>query len=330
MKRFLKNSFCLLFSFASLMVLSSCTIKNKDIKKIGIIQLVEHDALDSAYKGFIDGLYENGYSDGENIKIDYQNAQGDQSNCFTAINKLLNNQNDLIFAISTPAAQAALAATKKVPIIFTAVTDPFSAGLTDSISNPISNITGTSDLSPIDKQIELIKIIKPNLKKLAILYCSNEANSKYQADIAFNHSKAMGIDTEIFTVSQISEIDQALQIIINKCDFIYTPTDNMIASSMPTISKIALSAKIPIICGDYNVVSKGALGTYGIDYYELGKMSAAQAIDIIYKNKSPSDIPISYISEAKLTLNLDIINNLKIEIPEEILKKANIIHTELS
>jgi putative ABC transport system substrate-binding protein len=295
-------------------------------KIIGIIQLVEHDALDSARNGFVDGLSEAGYTDGENIKIDYQNAQGDQSNCNLIVSKFIKSKSDLILAIATQAAQAAGNATKTIPILVTAVTDPAAAGLVKSNHLPQTNITGTSDLSPVEKQIELIIKLKPGVKKLGILYSSGEANSKYQGDIACLEAQKLGIETQVFTFSQASELQQITETMVQRVDAIYTPTDNLVASGMPIISQVATKNGVPVVCGETNVVSKGSVGTYGMDYYELGKLTAKQAIEILENKNTPQNMPIMYLKDTKLVLNNDIIKKLNIIVPQETAIAAEFIN----
>ncbi|BED92393.1 MAG: ABC transporter substrate-binding protein [Candidatus Paraimprobicoccus trichonymphae] len=287
--------------------------------RIGIIQLAEHEALDSARNGFIDKLKENGYVDNENIKIDYQNAQGDNSNCNLIASKLVKNS-DLILAISTPAAQSVVNLTSKVPILVTAVTDPASANLVKSNEKPGKNVTGTSDLAPVYKQINLIKQLDSNIKRIGILYCSNEDNSKYQADIAIQEARKLDLETQVFTFSQSSEVAQITEAAIKIVDTIYTPTDNLVTANMPTISKIALENKKFVVCGETNVVSKGSIGTYGMDYYKLGKLTAEQAIEILEEKNSTQEMPIKYLEDAKLVLNSEVINKLGIKISENLKK----------
>lgn len=300
--------------------------KSKDKFKISILQLVEHDALDDARKGFIVGLEEYGLTD--KVVLDYENAQGDQSNCYLLANKMVNKQSDLVLAIATPAAQAIANASKHIPILVTAITSPKNAGLVESNEKTNTNVTGTSDLAPVKKQINLIKQLKPSTNKIGILFCSNEANSLYQAQLAEKEISSLGLQSQIFTVSQSSEVAQVVQSMLDKVDAIYTPTDNMIASTMPTISRIATEAGIPIVCGETNVVPKGAIGTYGMDYYQLGKLTAKQAFDILINKKDPATIPIQYLEENQLTLNMDIINKLNLKIPNELINKANFINTK--
>ena len=194
MKKLLSAAAALL---AAASLFTGCNEKNSKIK-IGVIQLVEHPALDKSYQGFVDGLAEAGYKNGENIVIDYQNAQGEQANCVTIANKFVNDRDNLIFAIATPAAQAVANLTKNIPILVTAVTDPETAKLVKSNKKPETNVSGTSDLTPVAAQIALLKKIQPNAKKVGLLYCSSEANSIFQMtslrkhvrQTAWNSSKA--------------------------------------------------------------------------------------------------------------------------------------------
>ena len=296
--------------------------------KIGILQFVEHEALDAARLGFIDGLAENGLINGENIILDYENAQGDQSNCYLLASKLVNKNVDLTLAIATPAAQALANTNKNKPILITAITSPEAVGLVESNQKPNTNVTGTSDLAPIKKQIKLINQLKPHAKTVGILFCANEPNSAYQAGLAREEINKSGLKSKTFTVSQASEVAQVVQSMLVSVDVIYTPTDNMMASTMPTISNIAMSAAIPIVCGETNVVNKGAVGTFGMDYYKLGKLTAHQAFEILINHKKTQDMPIEYLGENQLTLNAEVIKKLKIEVPDELIKIAKFTCTQ--
>ncbi len=291
--------------------------------KIGIVQLVEHPALDSAYKGFIDGLAKAGFENGKNITVDYQNAQGEQANCQTIANKLANDKPDLILAIATPAAQAVANVTKDIPILVTAVTDPASAKLVASNEKPGRNVTGTSDLTPVEEQMKLLKQILPDAKKVGMLYCSSEANSKYQVDIAKKSAAALGIEPVEATVSNSNEIQQVTQSLVGKVDAIYAPTDNMISAGLVTVSMTAQSAKIPIIVGESAMIKKGGLATYGINYYDLGLLTANQAVRILKGEAKPDDMPIEYSKNCELEINKEVAQKLGITFPDELLKKLN-------
>lgn len=288
------------------------------VYKIGICQLSEHVALDAAYEGFVDGLEEAGYVDGENIEIDYQNAQGDQSNCPTIALKLVNDQSDLILAIATPAAQACANATEEIPILVTAVTDPAASGLVEDNTAPGSNISGTSDLTPVKEQLDLMMQLLPDTEKIAILYCSSESNSEIQAELAMEAAEELGIETIEATVSNSNEIQQVVQNLIGKADAIYAPTDNIIAAGMQTVSLVANPAGLPIICGEEGMVKNGGLATNGINYYNLGKQTAAMAVKILEGEAEPATMPIEYLEDVETVINAATAEELGIEIPEDL------------
>ncbi|MGI5173447.1 ABC transporter substrate-binding protein [Treponema sp. OMZ 840] len=286
--------------------------------KIGILQLVEHDALDASYKGFVDSLAEAGYVDGTNISIDYQNAQGEQANCQTIAQKFVNDRCDLILAIATPAAQAAANLTDTIPILVTAVTDPESAKLVKSNAMPGTNVSGTSDLTPVEAQIKLLKKIVPGAKKIALLYNSSEQNSAFQVAIAKKACGEIGLSYVDATVSNSNEIQQVVQNLVGKVDAIYVPTDNMIAAGITTVGMIAREAKLPVICGEEGPVMKGGLATYGINYYELGKLTGKQAVLILRDGKKPAEMPIEYVQSFDLTVNKDMAEAIGITIPSDL------------
>ena len=286
--------------------------------KIGVIQLVEHAALDAAYQGFVDGLKEAGFEDGKNITIDYQNAQGDQSNCQTIANKLINDQNNLILAIATPAAQAVANTTKDIPVLVTAVTDPAAAKLVASNEVPGGNVSGTSDLTPVKEQIGLITQLVPGVKKVGLLYCSSEANSKFQIEIAKKELAALGLEGVEATVSNSNEIQQVTQSLIGKVEAIYIPTDNMLAAGIATVAQVTTPSKLPVVVGEEGMVTNGGTATYGINYYNLGKLTAAQAVSILKDGKKPAEMPIEYASEGTLVVNEEALKTMGIELPQEL------------
>ncbi len=285
--------------------------------KIGIIQLVEHPALDQAYKGFVDGLAAEGYVDGDNIAIDYQNAQGEQANCVTIANKLVNDRDNLIFAIATPAAQAVANLTKDIPILVSAVTDPKTANLVESNERPGTNVSGTSDLTPVAAQISLLKRILPNAKKVGLMYCSSEANSIFQIDLAKAACAAEGLEYVEASVSASNEIQQVTQGLVGKVDALYVPTDNMLAAGMANVAMVANQAKLPVICGEEGMVKSGGLATYGINYYELGKQTAKQAVAILRDGANPAEMPIEYLEKCDLAVNHETEAAIGVKVPVE-------------
>jgi putative tryptophan/tyrosine transport system substrate-binding protein len=301
----------------------SCTKKTADagkdkVYKVGVVQLVEHVALDASYKGFVDGLAEAGYVDGKNISIDYQNAQGEQANCVTIAQKLVNDKDDLILAIATPAAQAVANLTKDIPILVTAVTDPESAKLVKSNAKPDTNVSGTSDLTPVDAQITLLKKIIPTAKTIGLVYCSSEQNSIFQITIAKASCEKNGLKYVEATVSNSNEIQQVVQSLVGKVDALYIPTDNMLAAGMATVAMVANPSKLPVICGEEGMVKAGGLATYGINYYQLGKQTALQAVAILKDGKKPADMPIEYLSNCDLTVNQETAKAIGVTIPADL------------
>lgn len=309
----------IILALAAAAILAGCAKKDNKIK-IGVIQLVEHPALDKNYQGFVDGLKEAGYIDGNNIVIDYENAQGEQSNCVTIAQKLVNDRSDLIFAIATPAAQAVANMTESIPVLVSSVTDPKTARLVESNEHPGTNVSGTSDLTPCAAQIELLKTLIPSAKKVGILFCSSEENSRFQANLAEDACKRLGLDFVEATVSNTNEVQQVVQSLVGKVDAIYTPTDNMIASSMATVALVSTPNKIPVICGEDGMVQGGGLATYGINYYELGKQTAKMAVEILRDGKKPADMPIQYLENCDFSYNKEVAEELGITIPASLLK----------
>lgn len=320
MKIFARFSIILAFSI----FLMSCSEKQDNanlntkadkVYKIGVLQLVEHAALDASYKGFVDGLKEAGFENGKNITIDYQNAQGEQANCITIAQKFINDRDDLILAIATPAAQAVANLTKDIPILITAVTDPADAKLVNDNNMPGVNVTGTSDLTPVKEQIDLIKLIVPNIQTIGLLYCSSEQNSKFQIDMAKKRADELGIKYIEATVSNPNEIQQVVQSLVGKVGAIYAPTDNMIAAGMSTVATVTEPNKIPVVCGEGGMVMIGGVATYGINYYELGKLTAVQAVDILKNGKNPAQMPIETLKKFDLTVNTNMAQKIGITIP---------------
>ncbi|NLJ97223.1 MAG: ABC transporter substrate-binding protein [Clostridiales bacterium] len=304
------------------MVISIFTACGKEEKaiKIGVNQLVRHGALDASYIGFVDALKDAGYIDGENIIIDYQIAHNDQSIVNTIATKLVNDGSDLILAISTPSAQAVANATKDIPVLVTAVTDPAESGLVKSNEVPGGNVSGTSDLTPVKKQIELLTQLVPGVETIAVLYSSSESNSKIQVEMAIEAAEEYNLEVVEATVSNTNEIEQVVQSLVGKVDAIYAPTDNTIASGMPTVAMVANSNGIPIICGEESMVDSGGLATYGIDYYKLGRLTGEQAVRILEEKATTDTMPIEYLPDDEYTLkiNKEVAGQLGITIPEEL------------
>ncbi len=303
---------------------SEKSAKQKNVK-IGIVQLVEHNALDAANKGFVDGLASKGYKEGENVEFDRQNAQADQSNLQNIAQRFVNNKVDLICAIATPAAQAVANLTKEIPITATAVTDYEQAKLVASNDAPKGNVTGTTDMNPVKEQIDLLLKLVPNAKTIGTVYCSSEVNSETQVKMMKAYAESKGLTVVEATVSTVNDIQQAAQSLVGRVDAIYEPTDNIIASAMPTLVAITNPAKIPVICGEPNMVKAGGLATYGVDYYKLGFQTGEMAADILAGKAKPESMPIQSLKEMSLTINETNAKLLGITIPEDLLKDAALV-----
>lgn len=235
---------------------------------------------------------------------------------------------DLVLAIATPAAQAMANESKDIPILVTAVTDPADAKLVKSNDKPGTNVSGTSDLTPVAKQMNLLKELVPNAKKVAMLYCSAESNSKFQVGLAKKEAKKLGLSTVDATVSESSEIRQVVESLKGKVDAIYSPTDNMIAAGINTVSMVANEAKIPLIVGEEGMCTGGGLATYGVNYYKLGQQTAKQAVKILEGKSEPKDMPIEYQENADLIINKDTAKALGIKIPDKLKKEAKMVTTQ--
>jgi len=265
--------------------------------KVGIIQLVEHPALDAATQGFKDGLSKALEAEGYTVEFDYQNAQGEQVNCATIATKFVNDKDDLIMANATPALQAVAAATGDIPIVGTSITDYKSVGVINDNEAPGTNVTGASDLAPVDKQIELLEKIVPDAKQVGIVYCSSEANSDFQVKLAEKKLDEAGIAYKEYTVADSNEIQSVVTNAVANSDCLYIPTDNTIADNMSIIKNTVIPAKLPVICGEENMCKTGGLATLSISYYDLGVTAGKQAFEILVNGADPATTPIAYVSE---------------------------------
>ena len=272
-----------------------------DVYKIGVLQYVQHAALDASNEGFFAALDDAGIA----YEADQQNAAGEAASCDTIADTLVNNGNDLILAIATPAAQAVAGKTTEIPVILTAVTDPAESGLAETNDAPGANVTGTSDLTPVKEQMELLKEVLPETKTVGILYCSAEANSVLQADMAKAALEDLGIAYEDLTVSNSNEIQTVVESAVGKVDALYCPTDNMIAAGMATVAMVANENGIPVICGEEGMVNEGGLATYGIDYYQLGYLAGQMAVEILTNGANPAEMPIGYLAAENCALTVN-------------------------
>lgn len=285
------------------------------VYNVGICQLVQHDALDAATKGFKDALTE---AFGENVVFDEQNASGDSATCATIVNQFVASEVDLIMANATPALQAAVASTADIPIVATSVTDYATAlDIADWTGTTGINVTGTADLAPLEEQAAMIKELVPDVKKVGILYCSAEANSKYQATVIGAALTEMGIEWEEFTSADSNDVAMVTQTACDTCDVIYIPTDNTMASSTEIINNVAEPAGVPIIAGEEGICKGCGVGTLSIDYYSIGFRAGEMAADILSNGADPATMEIDFADELTKKVMASRCDTLGITVPED-------------
>ena len=292
--------------------------------KIGVVQLVQHGSLDEASRGFADGLKERGYGP-EKVQLDLENAQGDQSNLKTIVSRFHTEKPALICAISTQAAQAAANEITDIPIVGTAVTNFTTAKLVKLDERPGGNVTGVSDLAAMEDQMDLAKKLIPEAKNVGLIYCASEVNSEVQAQSMKEYCRRNGLHIEERVINNVNDIQQTAESLMGKVDYIYVPTDNMLASSMPTLIKITDENKVPVIAGADLMARDGALAAISVDYYRLGKQTGALAADILDGKVKPAEAPVQHQKDYTIMINRKTAEILGIQIPEEIKKNAQMV-----
>ena len=282
--------------------------------KVGLCQLVQHDALDAATKGFMDALKE---ELGDSVTFDEQNAQGDSNTCSTIINNFVSGDVDLILANATPALQAAQAGTTEIPILGTSVTEYGVALGIDNFSGTVGgNISGTSDLAPLDEQAAMLKELFPDAEKVGLLYCSAEANSQYQVDTVKAALEGMGYTCEYYSFSDSNDLATVATKAVEASDVIYVPTDNTAAAAAETVDNICRPAKVPVIAGEEGICRGCGVATLSISYYDLGVGTGKMAAKILKGEADISQMPIEYAPKFTKKYNKPICDDLGIQIPD--------------
>ena len=281
---------------------------------VGICQLVQHPALDAATQGFKDALTE---ALGDKVKFEEGNASNDSANCATIVNGFVSGGVDLILANATPALQAAASATDSIPVLGTAVTEYGVALSIDNFNGTVgNNISGTSDLAPLDQQADMITELFPDAKNVGILYCSGEPNSVYQAKVVKDCLEKKNIKVEVYTFADSNDVPTVTSSACAKSDVIYIPTDNTAASCTEAISAVALPAGVPIVAGEEGICKGCGVATLSIDYYELGRTTGQMAVKILKGEANVSEMPIEYYPNPVKKYNADIASKLNGTIPE--------------
>ncbi|HHT7734931.1 TPA: ABC transporter substrate binding protein [Streptococcus suis] len=298
-----------------LLTLAACSSSSEqassDVVKVGVLQYMEHESLTAAREGFVAELEANGYKEGEKLVLDYQNAQGDQANLQTISEQLIDG-NDIVLAIATPSAQSLATVSTETPIVFTAVTDPLSADLVESIEKPGGLLTGTSDQAPIDKQVELLGQAVPDAKTVGILYTTSERNSEVQVEQAKELLEKAGYKVVVKGITSSNEVQDAATSLMKDVDAVFVPTDNTVASTMTMIGELSVEHKVPVIGGSTDMVDEGGLLTYGTNYEALGRQTAKMAIKII-EGANVSETAVEYPETVSLHVNEEMAQKLGID-----------------
>ena len=319
MNKMIKKLICLtLCVVLGAFCLTSCGEDKKEsgkTYKVGICQLVQHEALDAATKGFKDALTK---KLGDKVTFDEQNASGEPTNCTTICSKFVSDNDDLIMANATPALTAAAQSTENIPIIATSITDYATAlDIKNWKGSTGFNVTGTSDLPPLDKQAEMVKEICPDAKTVGILYCSSEANSKYQADTITPTFEKLGLKVKNFTFVDAKDVTDVTAQAASECDVIYAPTDNTVASNGEAINNVLEPKKVPLIAGEEGICKACGIATLSISYYDIGYKAGEMAYDILVNGKDAATMDIQYAKDLTKKYFADRATKLGLKIPSD-------------
>lgn len=289
-----------------------------DAYTIGITQIVSHPALDSAVEGFKQGLADKGYT---NVTYDVQNAEGDMATASSIAQKFANDDLDLILGVATPTSQAVVKAVADTPVVFTAVTDPVGAGLVTDADAPGANVTGVSDMLPMEPTLELIKKLVPDAKRLGVIYNAGESNSVFLIDKQKAAAEAMGMTVVEATASNSSEVKAAADSLVGRVDAVSVLTDNTVVSALESVVKACQENGIPLIAGDTDSVERGAIAAYAFDYRDLGVQAGHMAAEIL-GGTAIADLPVQYAENLQLSINPAAAEATGITIPADLVDQA--------
>lgn len=301
-------------------LLSSTSIMAKTAK-VAVSQIVEHPALDATRQGLVDGLKAKGYEQGKNLEFDYKTAQGNPAIAVQIARQYVGEQPDVLVGIATPTAQALVSATRSIPVVFTAVTDPIGAKLVKQLEQPGQNVTGLSDLSPVTQHVELIKEILPNAKSIGVVFNPGEANAVALVDLLKQSAEAHGLKVVEATALKSADVQSATQAIADKSDVIYAPTDNTVASAIEGMIVAATQSKTPVLAGATSYVEKGAIAGLGFDYYQVG-VQTAEYVAAILQGSEPGSLDVKVAEGSDLVVNKAAADKLGMTIPQSVLDRA--------
>lgn len=285
---------------------------------VSVNQIVEHPALDAVRKGFEDSLKEKGFDVSYNVHI----AQGNISTANLIAKQILGEKPDLVLAIATPTSQACAQVIKEIPILITAVTDPVGAGLVETLERPGANVTGMTDMSPVDKQVDLIREFIPDVKSIGIIYNSGEANSVSILSVLKEVCAERGITVEEATVTNSSGVTQAAKSLVGRADAIYIPTDNTVVSVFEAITKVSVEKDLPLFAADVDSVARGAIAALAIDYYQMGRQTGVMA-ERIFKGADTATMPVETLQDLKLYVNPRSAKEMGVAVPDSVTKRAD-------
>ena len=303
---------------AALLTAGPAVAADVDVK---LSYIVDHPAIDATRDGVVAALKEGGFVDGETMSLEVQSAQGSMPTQVQINEKFVGDAPDLIVAISTPSAQTAMAATKDIPIVFAAVTDPLEAGLVDSYEAPGRNLTGASDMTPIGKQLALLKRIVPKAKTIGVVYNAGEANSVAQVDVIKDEAAKADLEVVEATAVQSGAVLDAARSLVGKVDAIYVPTDSTVVSAIESVVRVGKDADIPVIAADTGSVERGALAALGLNYFDIGHAAGEQAVAIL-KGADPATMPVRFADKVELYLNAASAKAMGVTLPEDLTSEA--------
>lgn len=304
---------------ASLALMTAATAQTA---KVSVTAIVEHPALDAVRDGVRDGLEEAGYKAGDNLEFTYESAQGNPATAAQIAREFVGNSPDVIVPISTPSAQAAAAATRDIPIVFSAVTDPVAAGLVASNEAPGGNVTGVSDLSPIAEHVALVKEVAPEAEAVGFIYNPGEANSVVLLEYFREAAEKEGLSVVEAAANKSADVQAAARSLVGKAQAIYVPTDNTIVSALESLVAVAEENDLPLISGDTDSVERGALASVGFNYYEVGKQTAEVVLRVL-KGENPGEIPVTFATGTDLVVNRKAAEAMGVTLPQAMIERAS-------
>ncbi|CAD5976069.1 putative protein RP367 [Planktothrix tepida] len=302
---------------------SSSTSDSKNPQKfVAVTQIVEHPSLDATRKGIQDELAAAGLKAGETLKWEWESAQGNPSTATQIANKFVGENPDVIVAIATPSAQASVAVARNIPVIFAAVTDPLGAKLVNNLEKPGGLVTGVTDLSPINKQLDLIQEITPTVKRLGVIYNGGEANSVSLVDFLKIEATKRGLTVVEATANRSSDVATSARSLVGKVEAIYIPTDNTIVSALESVIQVGIDNKVPIYVADTDSVKRGAMAGLSFNYYDVGRQTGKVVLQVL-KGENPGNIPVKSVEKLQLFINIKSATAMGVKIPESVLRKAD-------